>query len=399
MKIGFIPFTFFLVFLSLILSVSAQPPSWHNIETQTFRVGSLYNQYSYVVHGPFTEDGLAYNGLIVVTISFEDQTPLTFTLSNGGMYIFTSQYHARTMFWNLTTNYNMSRQIVFGSAFMNEVYLYVYNAASEIMELYDVSITDMVGLTNATCETDKNVLGINQIIERQQFDPINTMSFYLLRYSTYSIKVVSDQGTFVWSLPTDTGTAISHSVTRDMVTQTSSLTNITSYATRLNGTSATVYFNDPSHSTVSVTSRIYIMNTTGQYLFYTQTDAGYVQNFTVNNLVATTNYVVKTVTASGSWINQLSALPTTTLVWGVSFDILGSWALYVRNSIGMFIVTALISVGSWKDTEWFLGAGVVVAAFLVSIGFMSIPWMGISIALLVVVLMYIDKAKKESIYS
>jgi len=383
----------------LILSVSAQPPSWHNIESQTFRVGSLHNNYFYTIRGPFTEDGLAYNGLIVVTMSFQDQTPISFTLSNGATYSFSSQHQARNLFWNLTTDYNKTRQISFGSAFLNEVYLYVYNSTLEIMELYDVSISDMVGLTNASCETDKNVLGINQMIERRQFDPVNTMSFYLLRYSTYSLKVVSDQGTFIWSLPTDTNTAISHSITRDMVTQTSSLSNVTCYATRLNVTSANIYFNDPAHSTTSITSRIYISNTTGQYLFYTQTDAGYVQNFTIYNLVATTNYVVKTVTASGSWINQLSTLPTATTIWGVSFDIFGSWTLYVRNGVGMFIVMALISVGSWKDTEWFLGAGVVVAAFLVSIGFMSVPWLGISISLLVVVLMYIDKAKKEAIYS
>jgi len=183
------------------------------------------------------------------------------------------------------------------------------------------------------------------------------------------------------------------------VTAPSTALNVTVSATRLNGTAANVYFNDPSHLTVSVTSRIYIVNMTGQYLFYAQTDVGYVQDFTVNNLVSSTNYLVKTVTASGSWSNQLPVPTSTASVWGVSFDVFGDWAYLAKNAVGMFIVMALISVGSWKDTEWFLGAGIVVAAFEVSIGLLSVPWAGICAALLVVVLMYIDKAKKEAIYS
>jgi hypothetical protein len=83
----------------------------------------------------------------------------------------------------------------------------------------------------------------------------------------------------------------------------------------------------------------------------------------------------------------------------VSFDVFGDWTYLAKNGIGMFIVMTLISVGSWKDTEWFLAAGIVVAAFLVYIGMLSVPWAGISAALLVVVLMYIDKGKKEIVYS
>ena len=378
------------------MSVSAV--SWHNIESQTLQVGSLHNQYSYVIHGPFTENGLAYNGLINVTVSFQDQSPVTFSLSNGGSYVFTSQHQASALYWNLTSDYTHSRQISFGSDYSDEVYLYV-GSASDILASYSVGVTDFAGLTNATAETDKNVLGINQIVERQNLDVVNAMSFYLVMYSQYSLKVVSDQGTFSWSLSADSTATKNYVITKDMVTSVNTASNVTATATRLNGTAANVYFNDPSYLTVSVTSRIYIVNMTGQYLFYTQTDAGYMQNFTVNNLAASTNYLVKTVTASGSWINQLPVPSSIASIWGVSFDIFGDYTYLAKNAVGMFIVMTLISVGSWKDTEWFLGAGIIVAAFEVSIGILSVPWMGISAALLVVILMYIDKAKKEAIYS
>jgi hypothetical protein len=398
MKVAFIAIAFFLVSASLIMNVSAQSLSWHNVESQTLRLGGVSDRYVYTVHGPFTENGLAYNGLINVTVSFQDQTPITFTLSNGAYYTFTSQHQAVALYWNLTSDYTHSRQITFGSSYRDEVYLYV-GGASDILAAYSIGVTDFAGLTNATAETDKNVLGVNQVVERQNLDVVNAMSFYLAMYSQYSLKVVSDQGTFVWSLSADSTATKNYVITKDMVTAPSTALNVTVSATRLNGTAANVYFNDPSHLTVSITSRIYIVNMTGQYLFYAQTDVGYVQDFTVNNLVSSTNYLVKTVTASGSWSNQLPVPTSTASVWGVSFDVFGDWAYLAKNAVGMFIVMALISVGSWKDTEWFLGAGIVVAAFEVSIGLLSVPWAGICAALLVVVLMYIDKAKKEAIYS
>jgi hypothetical protein len=361
-------------------------------------VGSLHNDYFYTVHGPYTENGLAYNGLINVTVSFQDQTPLTFSLSNGATYTFSSQHQASALYWNLTSDYTHSRQISFGSDYSDEVYLYV-GGGSDILVSYSIGVTDFAGLTNATAETDKNVLGINQVVERQNLDVVNAMSFYLVMYSQYSFKVVSDQGTFCWSLSADSTATKNYVITKDMVTIPNAAVNVTASATRLNGTATNVYFNDPSHLTVSIASSIYIVNMTGQYLFYTQTDLGYVQNFTVSNLDASTNYLVKTVTASGSWINQLPTPTSTASIWGVSFDVFGDWGYLAKNAVGMFIVMALISIGSWKDTEWFLGAGIVVAAFEVSIGLLSVPWAGIAAALLVVVLMYIDKAKKEATYS
>jgi hypothetical protein len=381
------------------LSVSVHAQSWHTIESWTMQLSSETNPYFYMVHGPFTENGLAYNGLVNVTVSFIDQSPLTFTLSNGGDYSFSSQHQAESLFWNLTTDYTHARHISFNSALTDEVYLYV-GGASDILASYTVGVTDFVGLTNATVEVDKNVLGLNQVIERQNLDVFNAMGFYLVMYSQYSLKVVSDQGTFVWGLSADSVDTKNYAITKEMVTgSTTSIANATASATRWNGTCASVYFNDPTHLTSSVTTNIYIKNMTGQYLFYTQTDAGYVQNFVINNLDANTNYLARTVTAEGSWANSLPILTTTTSQWGASFDVFGDWSYLAKNAIGMFIVMTLISVGSWKDTEWFLGAGILVAAFLVTIGFLSIPWMGISAALLVVVLMFIDKGKKELPYS
>lgn len=381
------------------LTVSVYGQSWHVVESWTGTLSSESNPYFYLFHGPFLETGVAYSGLINVTVSFSGLAPLKFSMSNGEDYSFSSQNPATSVFWNLTADYAHTRQISFGSDYSNEVYLYV-GGSGDILSAYSISMTDFAGLSNATLEADKNVLGVNRIVERQSLDVVNAMNFYLVMYSQYTLKLVSDQGTFTWGLPADSVTTKSFVVTLDMVSQVNSALNMMVSATRLNATSAQIIFNDPNQTTTSVTSNIYLRNSTGQYLFYTQTDLGYSQNFTVYSLSASTNYVATITTAQGlSWTFPLSTLPTSTSIWGVSFDVFGDWAYVAKNGIAMFIVMTLISVGSWKDTEWFLAAGIVVAAFMVYIGMLAVPWAGISAALLVVVLMYIDKGKKEIAYS
>ena len=387
------------VFAIGFITVSAHAQSWHTVESWTGNLSSETNAYFYSFHGPFLETGVAYSGLINVTVSFSDQAPLKFSMSNGQDYSFSSQHQASSVFWNLTADYAHTRQVSFGSDYSDEVYLYV-GGSGDILSAYSISVTDFAGLSNATLETDKNVLGVNRIVERQNLDVVNNMNFYLVMYSQYTLKLVSDQGTFTWSLPADSVVSKSFVVTMDMVTQVNDALNMTVSATRLNATSAQIYFNDPNQTTTSITTNIYARNATGQYLFYTQTDLGYSQNFTVYTLAAATNYVATITTAQGlSWTIPLSTLPSSTSIWGVSFDVFGDWTYLAKNGIGMFIVMTLISVGSWKDTEWFLAAGIVVAAFMVYIGMLSVPWAGISAALLVVVLMYIDKGKKEIVYS
>jgi hypothetical protein len=249
------------------------------------------------------------------------------------------------LYWNLTTDYTHSRQISFGSGFSDEVYLYVGDS-DDILASYGVVVTDFAGLTNATAETEKNVLGINQVVERQNLDVMGNMYFYLVMYSQYTFKIVSDQGTFSWALSADSSSTKTFTITRDMVTQANTATNMTVTATRNNATSATVYFNDPSHVTTSITTNIYLRNATGLHLFYTQTDEGYTQNFTLYSLVATANYIAKiTIQPSAlTWTITLSTLPVATSIWGVSFDAFGDWSYLAKNAVGMFIVV----FGCWN---------------------------------------------------
>jgi hypothetical protein len=146
-------------------------------------------------------------------------------------------------------------------------------------------------------------------------------------------------------------------------------------------------------------SEVYSHNTTGYYLFYAQNDTGYIQDYTLTTLVATTDYLARIyVMQNGKtsfWQIGLSAPPTSSNIWHGLFDVFGDWPFLAENAFGMFLVLVFISVGSWSDTEFFLGAGIVIAGVLVGIGWLSIPYAGITAALMIVVFMYFHKGKQE----
>jgi hypothetical protein len=108
--------------------------------------------------------------------------------------------------------------------------------------------------------------------------------------------------------------------------------------------------------------------------------------------------VVVTASQAGqvlTWNFNLPASLVTPNPWTGMFTVFGSWGFAVENALAIFIELVFISIGSWKDTEWFLGIAIALAGVFVFIGWQSVPWMGISAALMVVVFMYIHKGKQE----
>lgn len=391
-------FTLVAIFQAVALA-SAQLPQWHITETWTINPDSSVNQYYYTLHGPLLESGTAYTGIINVTASFDDASPYVFSMSNGETYTFSSQHRAVSIYWNLTSSYTYSRQLSFGTDLVNDAYLYV-GGSTDILAQYGITVTDFAGLSNATVETVKNVLGIERTVERKPLDILNTMNFWLIQYTQYTLKVVSDEATFSWNLPADTQTSKSFFVTQDMLDEASNAQNITVTASRVNSTYATFYYNDPDQLTTQIQTLLYVMNRTGQYVAFSQTTVGYSQSL-VLTLDSSMNYLVKCyATRSGATLSWQYSLPMsgTSDIWGSSFAIFGDWTFLLKNGLGMFIVLMVFSVGEWKDSEWFFAAGILIAAFFVAIGMMSIPWLGISMGMLVVVLMLIAKGKKEVMF-
>ena len=381
---------------------------WNPAETWTLSIPPT--SYTYTINGPLLETGLVYNGLVNVTVSFADLSPVSFTLDGTGggaeTQVVATAVPASSLRWNISDTYNRSRTISFCStSHSDEVNIYV-PGSSDILGQYSISVTDFAGLSNAMVETDRNIVGYNRIIERQVLDTTNPMYFWLLAYQQYTLKIVSDEVTLTWSLPADSVLDKNYVVTRDMIPSGDTTQNATVTATRSNGTYASVFYSDPTLSTSSVTSTISLHNITGYFVFYSQTDAGNVQNYTLNTLDASADYVcLVTATQGGSviqWSFSLSRPASSTDYFATVFDSFTTDPTLrniMVNGFGMFTVLAFIALGSWSDSEWFMGAAIVVAcvlAFNPYAKLLTIPYAGIASALMVVVFMYIHRGKQET---
>ena len=389
------------------------PTDYEYIIINTYEAGEAYapklvvtyecEGYKYIVHGPYLETGAVYNGVVNLTMNYENQEPYSFGLDGSDSIAdtvnITSAYAGTSLTWNITTDYNHSRTFFFNGDGFEEVWIHVPDT-TDLVGLYSVSVADLAGLTNATVETDRNILGYNRIIERQNLDIYNPMQYYFIMYQTYTLKIVSDQVSLSWNLVANTEYAKYFTVTKDMVPSSDTSLNVTVTATRLNGTAANVYYNDPRLLTSSVTTTIYVHNTTGYYQFYIQTDTGNTQNITVTTLAATVDYQASvTVTRQGytlSWQFSLAKPAATTNIFS------GVWAnftsnttilMLLENGFGIFTVICFIALGSWSDTEWFLGAAIIIAGFLVYIGMLTIPYASLSAGLMIVLFMYVHREK------
>jgi hypothetical protein len=362
--------------------------------------------YTYIFHGPYVESGNVYNGIVNASLSFTNQAPTVFFLNGSSgtaeTYTVTSALPAASVFWNITADYGHSRQYVFRSGLFDEVWLYV-PAPIDVVASYSVSVTDFAGLSNVTVETDKNIGGYNRIIERAHLDVFSGESFWLVMYTQYTLKVVSDQGTFSWGLSADGVATKNFVVTKDMVPTSYNNMNSTVSATRVSGSTANIYFYDANGTTSWINTTIYLMNTSGLFSVASQLDLGSLQNYTVTGLSSTANYLAYIVALQNgfqqAWTFTLPAMAITANPWSGLF---ASFSTDIRiqtlleNSIAIFVVLMFFAVGSWKDTEWFLGVAAVIAGFFIYIGWLNIPVAGVSAALLVIVFMYIHKGKQES---
>jgi hypothetical protein len=314
----------------------------------------------------------------------------------------TSDVLPSNIYWNLTSDFIKQRVYNFNPLdTADEVWLHVADTTIESVNQYYVSVTDFAGLTGAYIYTLRNVNGTTRIMEKQPLDVMNNIPFWLITYSQYTLKIISDQGTFTWNLPADTIGTKSFIITKDMVTQVSTARTFTVQATRLNGTVINIEYYDPTSSTVSVTTAIkyysnYVWNTA-----YTQTDYSNDIDFNWTSAESTREYVV-VVTATFTdetltWQFGLG-IPEPSNLFSTSLNLFGEWGFPANQVPGIIIAGLFFGLLSWRDTEIGCGIGLAVTALLCIVGLLDVPVMAIAMGFMLVIFMYLHKGKETLRY-
>lgn len=360
--------------------------------------------YMYSITGPYTENGEVLNGFVNATLSFESDSPLNFLLSGttgtAQTVNITSTSPASTLLWNITSSYDRQSMFMFTSN-DTDVLVYVPHP-DDVTYQSTISVTDFATLTNAYAQLLRNIGGYNRVLSQQALELTSSMPFWLVYYAQYEFRIVSDQGTFTWSLVADGITTKEYIITHGMIDTSIDWGNYTVLATRPTPTSINVSYIDGAGSTSQVTTVIKHLEA-GEYITdYSQTDAASTQSFVWNEADSRVSYIVTVTATVGDetkvWQYGLSYTVDSGF-WSGFFTLLGDFPFPVTQLFGLVIAGLFFCIGNWRDVEAFTAMGVIITAILTIIGWLTVPVLGLGASFMLVVFMYLSKGKKENPYT
>jgi len=339
-----------------------------------------YEGTKYVFHGPFNENTGLKEGNITVWVYPASGTPYNFTLDGEE----TIEEEQRPLYFRFNlSEYNYSR---FYKPRSDYEEIYVFHPEDPYY-YYLIDLIDLVGVSNGYFETYITVNGTSYTVERRQIIHGNKLPFVFTWGWEYGFRVVCDQGTYdfghhtplaeqtltvtlsPFSFPSGYTTYEDISLTANRTSNTQIVVAYEDSAERTNYVNVTVYRVARKNTLVKEYSTQQDTNTLSLEWNNAEGDKDYIVKITVNHA----DYGTLT------WSFNCHKISGGTNPW--DFDFLGNWPIDSSQIIGFAIVMCVFACFSAKDSALGLFVGIVVAAFLVYIGWLAISWTLVSIAL------------------
>jgi len=358
--------------------------------------------YNVILHGPYYEDGTAAAGdTISCTIYYANNTAYQFTMNSSVGEVTNIALSSTSSFvqlqWNASSTLNYTRIYRFiANVTSDEVNLYIPRSTQPSF-VYTFSITDFYGMSNPYLESRISPDGVNNyVVERADLAEGGTVTFIMTQYQMYSLAFVCDQGTYSQSFTAQIqGTpgqyAVSLNVLAGNFPSTNATTTLFSEATRLNSTTVSLSYVDPTGNTSWVYVQIYHNQGSSAIVDYTVNNTGsvqlilwqlaqegidyyvYVQAYSGGELHTWTLPTGTSYSNSNPFLGLLDFLgqPTDTVPYVQTGWPLGMTSAQIAQLIGAFIVMLFLCIGSFKS------AGVCCIVSWIIFGvLMYLGWMG-----------------------
>lgn len=367
-----------------------------------------YSPYVYIVHGVYYENGYLANTKVQVTLSYLNNPPYVFTLNSTGGTEDTETIYADNapiaFTWNITTPItNKTRTFYLTSATFEELYIFLPNP-NEPYYLYTFTLTDFAGITQATLESRINVNGTMQTVERQKADVVNSLPFWMTWAHRYDMKLQTAEGSYTWggfiALTEFTQGLV---ITNDMFPTTEASLNLTVNALRMNGTYIQVNWTDNELITDWVQINIKTKSGNNWVTVYTTNNTGNTQQINWYSAAATTSYIVNVHASRSNQVNDWNfALPppaASANIWEGLFDFLGTFPFPAANLLSFFIVLFFFAGFSYASLNAGIVSSVLIAGFLKFIGWFTVEWSAVSLALVIVIFIILAEGKRREGYN
>ena len=331
--------------------------------------------YDYIVHGPYFEDGTVANKFINLTLQIENLPNQKYVLNGTDGIADTLNISVAQkgvcFTWNLTGSQNYTRIYCLTSAYFEEIWIFIPTGN---VYLYSFEVNNFAGVTNAYIETVINVGGQNRIVERQSLEVIYLFPFYMIYGHHYTLRVISDEGTYTWGdFIASSETAMTLNI-RGVDFPKATLYKfkyVRIYAFRLYG-NITIIYEDLLNMTNSVAIYIKYLNGSNAYTA-TETDNAFVHQWL--NAINSTNYYAYVIIDHNRYgaYGWKQLFPRYNTVNPFDFSFLGtaSFDTSVIIAVGIVLLTGCAFSVLNPEIGAFAACGV--ATFLNFLGWLPLP--------------------------
>ncbi len=252
--------------------------------------------YTYHLVGPYMDNGNVADATTTLTVYPTGASSFTIDLTADGnspdTYDLTLSSKPVSMIWNISESGNYSRVVYFTTLTPETIYITI-PPPDKPFYLYSFTVNDFYGVSNGYLESMLYINGSERVIERQRIDAINALPFYMTWGTTYSMRVVSDNGT----LTTGAFTALSDQAQTIVIpygafTYPDFYQRTNARALRLNESAITITYADLDQETQNLNVQVTYWNGTVYAVLYNESVSTQAYSLTWTNGLGRVNYVV-----------------------------------------------------------------------------------------------------------
>jgi hypothetical protein len=360
-------------------------------------VAEAQSLYAYEFQGPYYLDGsIANTNTVVCSLVWANFTSTSLTLSTSGP--FTLYVYSNVALYQMTWNASdvMNATVGQGLRAFNTptssggqpiIYVYIPKPTSPF-SLYTFSVTDFAGMTNAFLEMTINnqTNGASSISESVNLNSINTPSFIMTEYYTYTLTFICDQGSYSQQFTAE------NTLSNNLLVLAGAFPPLNGTVPnadveRLNSTLIGITYVDPSNKTFSLS--VVITHQSGATTIYDYTnfipsntltilwnlaDPSTSYNVNVTSNIAGTTYIWALVApssaASNPWLgtwdwlgSSVQTMPYVTSGWP-----LGMTTGDIGEIVAGLIILFFLSIGSFRSSGPICIIAWVMSGFLIAFG-------------------------------
>lgn len=358
--------------------------------------------YSYIVHGPYYENGAVADCTVNVTLQIaymaSNSTILNGTDGVADTVTFQIEQLGVSLSWNITTTLNMTRYIQLTSASSQEYWIFLPDPDTPCY-LYTITLNDFVGITDATLESQTVLSGFYKTVEREPFVAGNSMPFYLSWGKHYAFVLTCDKGTKTWLNIVPAATSdIQLVITLDDFPIMLQTLNVSISVIRQNNTWVSVSYSDSDFETTNGTVTIWHSDNYTDTTDNVTTWNGDTLNLDWYTAEETVDYWVNiTATKNGQTYNWVLTAPHIITVepWTGIFDPFGVWPVPSQYLAGAFVLFTVMALFTQANMAGGLIFSVIVAAILNYIRWLNVSWSLIAVAFAMAIIVALEEARKK----